>query len=405
MKKFFLSFAIFVLALGVEAQTNQYFWNDGKFMFGVQLAQTDSITFRDSIDVDTMNLLISRAAAILKKDTMYIVVHDTIYVNRCQDNNSNIDGTLNGLFSVSETTKVRFSQGNLQFNAAQGEHVTIDGKILAGTWRFAANQYDTIGGANSNISATYNGWVDFFPWGSSGYDNTANDPYAVNYQPWYIKNVNSIGKTSTECNMYNYYGNGPSTNMRDKDLKGTSANYDWGIYNAISNGGDQPGMWRTLSSKEWLYLFHERANADKLFGLGSVNGINGVIILPDNWNLPSNLTFVASSTNGMSWSPYNSYYNNRYCQFTDPDGNYFDNTYTVAEWEEMENAGAVFLPAAGYLDNKKNNHRESGWYWSTSCYSSRLAFILYFGYYYGNYKLTPQDDYFRNIGCSVRLVR
>ena len=53
------------------------------------------------------------------------------------------EGALSGEFSVSATTKVHFSQGNLQYQASTNN------------WRFAAHQYDTIGGANANISPTY----------------------------------------------------------------------------------------------------------------------------------------------------------------------------------------------------------------------------------------------------------
>ena len=51
-------------------------------------------------------------------------------------------------FSVSATKKVRFSPGNLQYQASTK------------TWRFAEHQYDYIGDANRNISPTYSGWID-----------------------------------------------------------------------------------------------------------------------------------------------------------------------------------------------------------------------------------------------------
>ena len=45
MKKFFLSLAVFVMALCANAQTNQYFWYNGNLMMGNPIAQIDSVTF------------------------------------------------------------------------------------------------------------------------------------------------------------------------------------------------------------------------------------------------------------------------------------------------------------------------------------------------------------------------
>ena len=40
------------------------------------------------------------------------------------------------------------------------------------------------------------------------------------------------------------------------DIAGT--NYDWGVNNAISNGGNEAGLWRTLTIEEWKYLMESR---------------------------------------------------------------------------------------------------------------------------------------------------
>ena len=57
---------------------------------------------------------------------------------------------LSGEFSVSSTQTVTFSPGNLQYHPMKKK------------WRFAEKQTDYIGYANSNISTTYNGWIDLF---------------------------------------------------------------------------------------------------------------------------------------------------------------------------------------------------------------------------------------------------
>ena len=117
-------------------------------------------------------------------------------------------GAINGVFSVSSSKKVNFSQGNLQYQASTR------------TWRFAEHQWDITGSENSKISENYSGWIDLFGWGTSGYNGK---------NPW---------MTSTESTNY---GNGYN------DIAGT--NYDWGVYNTISNGGGK--RWRTLTGDEW----------------------------------------------------------------------------------------------------------------------------------------------------------
>ena len=74
---------------------------------------------------------------------------------------------------------MRFSKGNLQFNAVQGTHKRADGTYAQGTWRFAEHQYDYIGQSNDNRSATYPEWIDLFCWGTSGYNNKY--PYMTSY--------------------------------------------------------------------------------------------------------------------------------------------------------------------------------------------------------------------------------
>ncbi len=302
-----------------------------------------------------------------------------------------------GPFSVAEGRQVMFSPGNLQFNAAQGTHKCADGTTQHGTWRFAEHQWDYVGDSingtvyivvgtdstkcdNTKISETYNGWIDLFGWGTSGWNNTANDPYAVNYQPW---------STSTSTlNTSNYYGYGPSTNQGDGNLTGSNSYFDWGVYNQI--GSDAPGTWRTLTREEWVYLFHERVNAEKLFGLGSVNGVNGTIILPDDWVTPSGLSFTPSTESGFTWS------SSRYIG----SNGFSHNTYTESQWAQMEQRGAVFLPAAGNrFGTSVYDFGSNGGFWSASQISGFNAYYLYF-----NSSYLSQYTNGRDIGFSLRLV-
>ncbi len=197
-----------------------------------------------------------------------------------------LEGALHGAFSVSATQVVYFSQGPLQFNSTLGTHECADGTTKPGTWRFAANQYDVVGDmsvgnvyengvkcSNTKASATYTGWQDMYCWGASGYNGI--EPYKANR---------------------------PSTTS----IAGT--NYDWGVYNAISNGGNTPGLWRTPTRAEWNYMFTQRPNALEL---------NAPAVV---------LSLVTTST-----------------QY------YTDNVFTAAQWQEMENAGAVFIPSGGWF--------------------------------------------------------
>ena len=133
------------------------------------------------------------------------------------------EGAIDALYSVSPDRQVRFSKGNLQYQATTA------------TFRFAERQWDRIGADNENISQYYGGWIDLFGWATSGWDcgNTYYMPYDHSFVDDYDLGMG--------------YGPLPS---RDYDLVGEYANCDWGVYNAISNGGNKPGLWRTLSSEE-----------------------------------------------------------------------------------------------------------------------------------------------------------
>ena len=266
-----------------------------------------------------------------------------------------IPGELPGEFSVSISKRVHFSQGNLQYNAKQN------------FWRFAEHQYDTIGAGNKNISATYDGYIDLFGWGTSGYNGK---------NPW------MTSTTDTD------YGNGRN------DLAGTE--YDWGVYNAIRNGGNETNLWRTLTGDEWLYLFHERANAQKLFALGSVDGLNGAILLPDGWILPEGITFNPSTENGLGWN------GSTYHNYTSGADNFKDNAYTLEEWAKMEANGAVFLPAAGYR-NGTNARIVGTWggYWAITTYDATTAYFVLSS----SDELRPKGSNYRHYGYCIRLVR
>lgn len=240
-------------------------------------------------------------------------------------------GALPGEFSVSATQKVHFSQGNLQY---------------VGTWQFAEHQWDYFGDTQSDNHR------DLFG-----------------------------------------YGTGDAPNKVSNDNGDYATFTDWGT-NAITNGGNTANAWRTLTNDEWVYLFCTRTNAATLFGLGSVNGVNGTILLPDNWELPAGASFTASTTQGLA--DQGDYY------YNESGNNFSHNTYTTAQWATMEAAGAVFLPAAGRRNGSGVYGVGSyGLYWAASPFDAYLAYYLFFYSYY----LNPQDYGSRSGGFGVRLVR
>ena len=285
------------------------------------------------------------------------------------------EGALSGVFSIGANKQVHFSKGNLQWSATGGgstatTHAVAGGGTADGTWRFAPNQWDTIGEANSNISSSYRGWIDLFGWGTSGYHNP-NDQYNTNYYPYSKRGV-------TLSTPSNYFGYGPSTNMSDLNLTGTSANYDWGVYNAISNGGNRPGMWRTLSLLEWDTLINRRVTASGIRCAGAtVNGVHGLIVVPDNWSAS---TYALNRTNSPGINI-----------------DYTANVLSSSQWVALENAGCVFLPAAGWRQTGfVGDVGNYGYYWSTTYNSSYLAG------FFGTRGVTTE---YRYSGFSVRLVQ
>lgn len=166
---------------------------------------------------------------------------------------------------------------------------------------------------------------------------------------------------------------------------------DWGT-NIIN--GDAANTWRTLSSAEWAYLFFTRTHASTLFGLGTVNDVYGVILLPDDWVLPAGAHFTPSTQKGLTGM-------DDYYYSINADSHWEDNMYTLSEWRDMEEAGAVFLPAAGARSQKVSAVQQNGYYWSSTPNNPSSAYVLYF---YDQY-LYPADYFNRNVGLSVRLVK
>lgn len=242
-----------------------------------------------------------------------------------------IPEVLPGSFSVSDNETVCFSRGNLFYDVSKK------------TWDFYNHQYDCAGGYEDQIISLF----------TFGYDA--------------VKSIVPDG-----CRTDN-------VNIAEGLLP---LSQDWG--SAVGDGK----TWRTLSAAEWQHLFSRR-KASTVCGIdnaryakGTVNGVSGIILLPDSYSHPSGLTSLKQINDGTAAFSYNK--------------------YTAEQWAGMESAGAVFLPAAGRRYGSTVSYiGKDGGYWSTSAQDVERAYRVYFTT--DAVKLVGSYE-FREAGCSVRPV-
>ena len=213
---------------------------------------------------------------------------------------------INGKFSVAADKQVYFSQGNLQYTQSTA------------TWAFAEHQYDMIG--TDNVTG-----------GTVSHD--AKDGDKVSGEALADK-IDLFGWSGSTAAVQ--WGVGISGNATDY-----SGDFvDWGS-NTI--GTDAPDTWRTLTENEWEYVLSKRPDASTKRGVARINlssdgtvYANGLILLPDTWTAPAGITFKSGVAGKRSLQAYADY-----------------QTFTLSEWQQLESAGAVFLPAAGMRSTKQ----------------------------------------------------
>ncbi len=249
------------------------------------------------------------------------------------------EGALPHLFSVSPTKKVFFAKGNLQYQASTN------------TWRFAENQWDTIGSANRNRSDTYDGWIDLFSYGTSGYQGAM--PY----------------------NFYNSQSWNTYEEIPNIDISGT--NYDWGIYNPISNAGNKAGLWRSLTYDEIIYMLFQRSFLGYSFGLGTLE-------FPDETEMAGAFIFPDDSEEKSEM--------------------YMNNCIKMSV-SKLNESGSIFLPFDGNMEFGSYDNRFSIYYFGSAREETYISprrirpVDLEFQYDY----LWPPQGEGRDYGC-VRLV-
>ena len=251
------------------------------------------------------------------------------------------------VFSVGPTQKVTFSPANLQYTKSTD------------SWSFMPNEVMTVE-ANGSVGTNYASQdvVSLFTWGANG--NNGILPYNTNNTFWQW----------TEG-----AGNGYLLTVDEENGS------DWSVKaNAANLGGHND--WRTPTQDEWTYLLgtannaHQcRVNAKNLRKYRAINGVEGLVILPDG------------ST-------------------ADIDG----------AWADLQTVGAVFLPAAGgrmgasVILNGSDGHQ--GFYWSSKYYGlakkDASAGLLNFRQDPGQQLdngVYPIANYPCKYAFSVRLVR
>ena len=257
------------------------------------------------------------------------------------------------VFSVNSdrSTRVIFASGNLQ--------ATTNDNGTTWTWGFAEHQFDFLGsgGANTKIdgngTVSENGTVDLF-----GY-STAN----------------------------NYYGISTSSGDYSGSFK------DWGTIEGIA--GKPAGYWRTMSTgnnndREWWYMMRNRPTENRSYTRAVINTdgtpVNGIILFPDYYDggTPEGVTTWGNLMNSYAAGSFD---NGAKC--------------TGAGWAALEDAGCVFLPAAGYRNGSTFTSEELR-YGTCSPRNDNLWYILSFKN--GEMIYWNEDGKYKRHGYSVRLV-
>ena len=218
-------------------------------------------------------------------------------------------------------------------------------------------------------------------------------------------NLQYIGSAATPYwkfadNQWDYLGtstgqNSSATNV-DRDLFGwgaanpnntstTNSEYAWSewgenaaLVSALGSG------WRTLTSAEWTYLLNSRTSVTTRYCKATVSDKAGMVVFPDVYTHPTGVTAIASANTA------NAAFNT--------------NSWSGENWTKMEEAGAIFLPAAGYRSGTSVSSVGSyGSYWSSTPNDTNTNYAYYLIFYSSD--MNPASNLNRYYGYSVRLVR
>lgn len=261
------------------------------------------------------------------------------------------------VFSVADGKKVTFAPGNLVAIVSNPgtdhveEEVVVGQVFTASKWFFANKQTDynfTTELDGTNTICDHFGWVGV---------NAADD----------IKESYGLFNAIDD----KYYGYTSSESIA----------HDWGekvIYlNSSSEVSFESNTWRSPLKTDWMAVIDNRSSTTK-FAKAKVGDVPGLIIFPDGFSVTD------VSVNEQ---------NNKVASFT-------SNEYVVAQWNKLELAGAVFLPAAGFREGTTVKGANSARYWTKTVYAKDMAFSLNC---YNDQLLHSYGT--RKVGYAVRLVR
>ena len=238
-----------------------------------------------------------------------------------------------------------FSVGNgkyVQFSTGNLQY-----EVGTNTWSFASEQYEVIGGDpytgsnNTNYGMNvpgYTGKLDLFAWSSDG-----------------------------------KFGVNPSNT--DDDYGYDASNFvDW------SELVDDEEGWYTLTKDEMNNILARTKNGKKLWALATINDLVGLILLPDNWDTNINLVY--------------GYIPEKFV--------YTKNLLSIAEWQTLEEAGAVFLPAGGSRTGGYGNTDKAGG--KSTIDANGHYFHVDNVNIYGYYWLNTQDPRDTHKNCASFLI-
>lgn len=218
---------------------------------------------------------------------------------------------------------VHIAPGNLMYRKESGE------------WTIAPADEDYLSLYGDNYWSEDED-VDLFAWGVWNHDNPYGD-----YD--YTQMATAEGTNSSLCQFgINWFGG----------FYGTSYNpYQWVL---------ERDQWQYLLNRTETKVINGVEKTIRLCGYGRVNGVNGIILLPDAWVRKGQYELLTPNfDDSFEW-------------IGDDCGSNatFDvNVFNGNDWTALKNMGVAFLPAAGYASYSTYEIKNAGcglYYWTST---------------------------------------
>ena len=240
---------------------------------------------------------------------------------------------------------------NAYFSVGDNKYVqfstgNLQYEVGTNTWSFASKQYEVIGG--------------------EAYTGTNNTNYGMNV-PGYTGKLDLFGWSSD-----GKFGVNPSNTDAHYGYAGSDF-VDWG--DLVNETG-----WYTLTKEEMNHILARTKDGKKLWALATINDLVGLILLPDNWDTNINLVY--------------GYIPEKFV--------YTKNLLSIAEWQTLEEAGAVFLPAGGSRTGGYGNTDKAGGKGTIDAngHYFHVDNVNIYGYYW----LNTQDPRETHKNCASFLI-